>query len=158
MCRADLGGSLVALFVLLTQHEPLLLHCANFFSALSKLRSCQPTKELQAVKCRRMRIITSLLYSVESTSSQILPAILILSTSAGERQRKWSVPLPKRRVTALMCRKNMDNPDEQALWCNYKAHPLTRDLLNRSEWASRSRKKTLGERYNQSRSSSWTSS
>ena len=35
-------------------------------NALSKLRSCQPTKELQAIKCRRMRIITSLLYSGES--------------------------------------------------------------------------------------------
>lgn len=57
-----------------------------FFSALSKLRSCQPTKELQAIKCRRMRIITSLLYSVESlTPRSCLPS----SLSAPQLGRVW---------------------------------------------------------------------
>lgn len=101
------------LFSLHSMKRLLLLHCANFFSALSKLKSCQPTKELQAIKCRRMRIITSLLYSVESP----VPRSCLPSTLSAPQPsvRKRSAMLTKRRITGLRCRKNVDDPDEQAL-------------------------------------------
>lgn len=57
-----------------------------FFSP-SKLRSGHPTKELHTIKCRRMRIITSLLFSVESPAPS-LPAIYTLNTLARESVRK----------------------------------------------------------------------
>lgn len=56
-----------------------------FIPSPSKLWSCQPTKELQTIKCRRMRIITSVLYSVKSpVPRSCLPSTLSGSSSAGE--------------------------------------------------------------------------
>lgn len=61
------AGSLSSVLILCSSHEPFTCPpiVLNFF-ALSLLSSCQPTKALHASQCRRMRIITSLLYSVVS--------------------------------------------------------------------------------------------
>lgn len=77
--------------------------CLSAFSAfLSKVTSCKPLKELQAIKCRRMKIITSLLNSVESPDPKsYLPSslwVLCLRSVWGHDllHHKW-------RLTTLWC-------------------------------------------------------
>lgn len=112
-------GSGAGLAVLCTQHEPSIAPplCKMYFSALSKLRSCQPTKELQAIKCRRMRIITSLIYSVESpVPRSCLPS----SLSAPQLEREWGNDLlysPREETQSWDAerKKCVDDPNGQLL-------------------------------------------
>lgn len=78
-------------------------------NALSKLRSCQPTKELQAIKCRRMRIITSLLYSGES----LVPRSCLPSTFSAPRL----VESIKKMICSAHRQKNHSHESlEKCLW------------------------------------------
>lgn len=109
-----------------TMSHLLLFHCAIFFSSVQTQKL--PThKELEAIKCRRMRIITSLLYSVESpVPRSCLPSIL----SVTQLGRVWGNDLlclqEKNYIPEMQ--KKCNDPDEQALWCNHKLHKCTCDL------------------------------
>lgn len=119
------------LFVRFTQHEPSIAPplCYFFFLSPSKLRSCQRTKELQTIKCRRMRIITSLLYSVEPpVPRSFLPSTHFQHLSWGECEELICSAHQEKNHRPETQKKNVDDPDEQALQCYHKLQKLTCDL------------------------------
>lgn len=117
-------------FGLRSTNHLLLPHCAHFFFlSPSKLRSCQPTKELQTIKCRRMRIITSLLYSVEPpVPRSCLPSTHSQPLSWGECEELICSAHQEKNHSPDTQKKNVDDPDEQALQCYHKLQKLTCDL------------------------------